>query len=646
MCGIAGIFNFNNNQTNQLDNVVKMTNRMSKRGPDDEGFVIVDIDSNIQQFYGNDTPENVKNHLNLINKYNNNINSILCLGHRRLSIIDLSATGHQPMIDNTSRYVIVFNGEIYNYLDIKRKLQSNGINFSSSSDTEVILKSYIYWGSECLKMFNGDFAFAIWDNLEKSIFCARDRLGIKPFYYILNDNNFIFASDIKSLIASGLYKPEANPTGLYLSMAFGIAPRPITAFKNIYSLKQSSYLKIYNNGKSKISEYWNIPLDIQNNNLSEQDALDLVEEKLTNSIKLRLVSDVPIGTLMSGGVDSSLMTAIASKNHSGIKAFTLGFEKNAKELDEVKEATDTALLYPIKHIINRVNPEDSIVDLIEWIEGYEEPFYSISVTHVISKIINQNDIKVVLNGLGGDELFSGYSYYKYHNFPNLTWASNIINSLNKYFPNSSKLNLLNSLSQSSPDRIHTALFMQNSDDNLQKIFNKNFIEKINTPDLVHDLYAKNLKFCDKMQAMNYMDLMNYVGNHFVHRIDQFSMAFSLEGRFPYLDHELIEASFTIPGKYKIKNNEQKYILRRVAEKYISNSSLKMSKKGFGLPLELWMKGPLKNLVLDSLNKLKGRDIIRPEIISEWYNLYCNDKINATKIWHLVSLELWHQKFID
>ncbi len=646
MCGIAGILNFNNVQNNQLEKVIRMTNSMSQRGPDDEGFVLVDSSGNIECLFGEDTSKEVRENLNLNSYKNNHSSSILCFGHRRLSIIDLSPMAHQPMIDDTGQFLIVFNGEVYNFAEIRNELILNGVKFKSNSDTEVILNSYIVWGSECLQKFNGDFAFAIWNNVEKSIFCARDRVGIKPFYYLLDNNQFIFASDIKTLISSGLYNPEPDPTGLYLSMAFGISPRPNTAFKDIKALPQSSYIKIFNDGKIESSTYWNIPLKAQLTNYSENDIKELVEEKLTKAIKLRLVSDVPIGTLLSGGVDSSLMTAIASKYHDGIKAFTLGFENEAVDMDEVKEASETALRYPIKHIISRVNPESALHDISEWVDGYEEPFYSIPVTHVISKVIKNHNVKVVLNGLGGDELFSGYSYYKYHRLPNISWAAKGIHFMQKLFPDHNKLNLLSNLSSKSPDRIHTSLFMQNSDRALGSLFSKEFVREINTPDIIHDLYAKDLKFVDNMQAMNFMDIKNYVGNHFVHRLDKFNMAFSIEGRFPYLDHEFIESTFSIPSKYKIKNKEQKYILRRVAEKYIAPASLNMTKKGFGLPLQIWMKGPLMSIVYDSLEKLKKRGIVNPNVIDTWYKSYLVGKIPASRIWHLVSLELWFQKFID
>jgi len=624
-----------------------MNEQMRNRGPDDEGYISVDCNGRITDYIGLDTPDAVRLNFPYSNLVSRSFDhkKILVMGHRRLSILDISPSGHQPMSCPRGRYSIVFNGEIYNFKEIRADLVKSGYSFKSTSDTEVILAAYAEWKEECLQRFNGDFAFAIWDNKDKSLFCARDRVGIKPFYYILDDEKLIFGSDIKTLIASGLYRPEPDPQGLYLAMAFGISPRPITAFKGITALEQAHWMRVDCNGRIKKERYWKIPVGIQDHKMQKGDAVDLLEEQLERSIRRRLVADVSVGTFMSGGIDSTTISALAAKQHPGIKAFTLGYQNDAPELDEVLQAEATARLHPMEHIVARVNQEESLCDLSAWVSGYEEPFYSLAANFVISKLVKENNVTVVLNGLGGDELFAGYSYHRYHRIPQLGWLNSVTRHA-KLIPNEKFSRALQMVGSKSPDRLHTLLFRQAGDRELRKLFSPSMQPRLETPDLLHHLYAKGVKFEDTLEAFSYMDLMNLIGNHHVHRIDQFTMAHSVEGRFPLLDHELVEAAFQIPSKLKISGNQQKYVLRKVAEKYIAKECLLMKKKGFGLPLAQWMQGSLKPLVEKSLAQLSQRPEVNGAVISNMYKDYQLNRIPPTRIWHLVALELWFQKFID
>lgn len=647
MCGIAGIFNFNGRVDSQLPHIVRMAKAMTHRGPDDEGFMAVAADGRVQHYLGEDSPAPVRARFANSRLITSALEerSMLTMAHRRLSILDVSAAGHQPMCDPTGRYWIVFNGEIYNFKDIRAELQSLGYRFQTSSDTEVILAAYSEWQEDCLKRFNGDFAFALWDSHQKSLFCARDRIGIKPFYYLLDEGRFIFGSDIKTLIASGLYRPEPDPQGLYLSMAFGIAPRPITAFKGIRALEQAHWMRLHANGQIQKERYWQIPIGIQERGMSEGDAVELIEEQLERAVSRRLVADVPVGTFMSGGVDSTTISAIAAQKHPGIKAFTLGYQGDAPELDEVPQAEATARMHPMQHIVKRVAPDESLKDLQTWIDGYEEPFYSLAPNHIISKVVKENGVTVVLNGLGGDELFAGYGYSRLH------WAPRIplLNMLTRYadkIPSRKMALALRLAGARSPDRMHTLMFRKATDEDLHRLLKSSLYPGQETPDLLHELYAKDLKFSDTLEAMSHMDLMNYVGNHHVHRVDQFTMAHSIEGRFPFLDHELIEAAFRVPSALKIRNGQQKFVLREVARKLIAPACLSMKKKGFGLPLTQWMRGPLKQLVNASLESLRKRPEVEPDTITAWHDQYQRGDLIPERIWHLVALELWFQTFID
>lgn len=648
MCGIAGILNFDGYVNQQLHHLDNMVNAMRHRGPDDSGMISVSNDYKVNTFFNEDTPQEVREYYPYAHHIQKGINysTFLSLGHRRLSILDVSPTGHQPMVDSDKRFWIVHNGEIYNFQDIRKKLERLGHYFRSNSDTEVIIASYKEWGENCLQHFNGDFAFAIWDHNEKCIFCARDRIGIKPFYYTIQNNQFIFASDIKTIIASGLYKPEPDCQGLYLAMAFGIAPRPMTAFKGIQALEQGHWMRVGLNGRIEKQQYWNVPVGTVQKNMKEQDAVELLNDKLLKAVRRRLIADVPVGTFMSGGIDSTTISAMASIEQPGIMALTLAYEEGVEYMDELEQAKATGRMYPMDHVVHRVDPSESLNDLITWIDGYEEPFHNLAPNHVISKLASQNGLKVILNGLGGDELFAGYGYYRIARYwPMLKALSPLIKRLAPSFGRRGK-RFAAAASAKSPDKLHTLLFQKSFDSDLHKLLNLPGILTIDSASFLQDLYAKGITFQDTVEAMNYMDLMNYIGNHHVHRVDQFTMAHSIEGRFPFLDHEVIEAAFRIPSSLKIQRQEQKYILRKVARNYIHSSCLNMKKKGFGLPLAQWMHGPLKTFVTQQLNALKEREIINSSYVDTMYNSYREGKMAPSRIWHLVALELWFQRFID
>jgi asparagine synthase (glutamine-hydrolysing) len=652
MCGIAGIINIRENEVQQARSLKSMTNRMVHRGPDDEGFLLIDKKGRCRSFLGDDTPVNDPACSSVPGYPQTHIKSAfgdlsqVALGHRRLSIIDLSPYGHQPMCTPDFRYWMVYNGEIYNFREITIELNGEGIKLFGNSDSEVLINAYAKWGERCLQKFNGMFAFAIWDNREKTLFCARDRIGIKPFYYTIQQGQFIFASDIKTIIASDLYRPEPDMEGLYLAMAFGMAPRPKTAFKGVVALDQAHWMRIHQDGRIEKEPYWSIPIGTQKHNMSEGEAIDLLEEQLTASVKRRLVADVPVGTFMSGGIDSTTISAIASELHPGIKAFTLAYENTSPELNEVPQAITTAHMHRMDHIVHCVDPIESLKDIESWIDGYEEPFYGLPPNYEISKLVKSNNVTVVLNGIGGDELFAGYGWYSHVN----TWRiARIIKPLIDIIPPFAGRHglRLKALSHTdTADRVHTTLFAQSNDDLLHELFTDPLVLDMNTPEILHDMYVGSLKFTDSVEAMSYMDLMNYIGNHHVHRSDQFTMAHSIEARFPFLDHTLVEAAFRIPTYLKKHGKIQKYVLRKVAEKYIAPECLSMKKKGFTLPLRQWMDGPLKPLVNEKLSMLGNRREIRRGVPTRWLREYEAGKRKFSLIWHLASLEMWFSAFID
>ncbi len=498
----------------------------------------------------------------------------------------------------------------------------------------------------CVHRLRGMFAFAIWDDIKKQLFCARDRVGIKPFYYTLQNNRFIFGSDIKTILASKLYQAEINIEGLYHCLSFGVAPRPLTCFKGIEALPQAHWMLIDQDGKCQQAPYWSVPIGTQDQSLSLNDSVDLIEEKLTQSVKRRLVSDVSVGTFMSGGIDSTLITAIAAKQHPGIKAFTLGYEGYADDYNEVPQAQATARMYPLEHIIKTIRAESLLEHIETNILNYEEPFYSLSPNFLISQLVKENDVTVVLNGLGGDELFAGYRHSKW---ANRRWWMKLaapffspLKNVKDVYARISDLRYA-----TTADKHYNVLFTIMSEHMKQKLMHGHPVNHLNSIEATSELYVKDSQaFTDNIEAMCYMDLMHYIGNHHVYRIDQFTMAFSLEGRFPFLDHEVIEAAFRIPSKHKIHRGEQKYVLKQLAKKYIAPECIAMKKKGFSLPMAHWIKNELNPYALSKLEALAQRDLFCKKTIWDIWDNFNKGTMDSRYVWQLVSVEAWLELFFN
>ncbi|AOW21777.1 asparagine synthase (glutamine-hydrolyzing) [Urechidicola croceus] len=630
MCGIAGIININT--TSPISShLVSMTKSMINRGPDDEGYLLFN-DTSIP-YSGDDTLYKNCDHINSTFSKS----SKLGFGFRQLKIIDLSNNSHQPMCDLDRKYWIVFNGEIYNFKEIRSELQSLGYTFFSDSDTEVVLNAYKKWGDKCLDKFNGMFAFAIFDKVKNEVFFARDRVGIKPLYYHINQDQILFGSTIKSIIDSKLYTPKINWKGLWQNFRFSIAQRPETCLENIVALEPAHYLKFNFDSKTFIKkQYWEIPINTQNFSLTEKQSVNLIEESLYNSIKYRLNADVEVGSFMSGGIDSTTISVIASKLNPNIKTMTLGFN-DFEDYNEVEQAIETAKLHNLNHKITYIHPTEIIQNINETTVAYEEPYHHLSANFILARIAKENNIKVVLNGLGGDELFGGYDVYKKLNlWENLKKNKKLIKSIPKIHP---KINKAHQLSNyKTIDEYYSHYYTTYKDSSLKKLFTDH---NYSTKNLISNNFnPKNLQFTDNFEAISFYNLKSYIGSHQMRTLDQFTMNFSIEGRLPLLDHKFIETAFKIPTKYKLKNNSQKYIFKEVAKKYISPSCLSMSKKGLRLPLEHWIKSDLYDLVYDNINQLKNRNIFNNSEV---------DKIvkgkDEMKIWQLVSTELWLNNYI-
>lgn len=649
MCGIAGIL-AHEEEPEILIRLAGMLSAMRHRGPDDEGMALFRRSSEaVESFGGEDTPPAVLESRTAyapqrVRPLQNVPDVLLALGHRRLSILDLSAAGHQPMATGDRRYWIVYNGEVYNYREIRSELQRTGESFQSHTDTEVILKSYRRWGADCLSRFNGMFAFAIWDNREKTLFCARDRIGIKPFYFLSTDRLFLFASDVKTIVASGLYRPEVELEGLYHALSFDCAPRPLTCFKDIRALTQAHWMTVTRTGTITQRRYWALPPH-ERAPKGGRDWRAELDAQLKASVQRRLLADVPVGTFMSGGIDSTTISALASKFHPGIRAFTLGFGAEGEHMNEVEEAKATARLHPMQHVLKIVDADETLSYLDEMVLCNEEPSCTPNPTHVMSKFVREHGVTVVLNGLGGDELFCGYGRERVATqWRRLRPWRPVLGLLPPVHESLKKRKRISALRDLTDCYVYAfSIFL---DDDKQRLF-RNIAGDFNSYDFFRERYP--LSGRDKEDPIDTMcacDLLNYIGNHQVYRTDQFTMWFSLEARFPFLDHELVELAFRMPSEMKVADGRGKYILRQVAGDYIAPACLDMEKKGFSLPVGQWIKGTLKPLVDERIAQLKKRDLFSPPVIEEIVRGYHARRRSVLQLWLLVSVEMWFQRFID
>lgn len=643
MCGIAGIISLKGNK-HLSKQILQMNNAIKHRGPDDEGYFLLDVNSNLKiSAIGDDSNLNASlpgSSTHIKDTLNNK--SSVAFSHRRLSIIDLSHHGHQPLQSSCGKYCLVYNGEIYNYKEIRRELTHKGYKFKSNTDTEVLIFSYLEWGVNCVDRFNGMFAFAIYDLEESKLLLFRDRIGIKPLYFYKDNEYLIFSSEIKAIIASGLVNITPDYEGLWHNLSFGVAPRPQTSFKNICALEQGSYAILDIHKSTFVKEkYWELETGRQNKTISLETAQKQLEEHLHKAIKYRLISDVTVSSFMSGGVDSTLITSIANKINPGISAFTLGFKTHSSDFDELLQAKETCRLNNINHIVKIVDPSNIIKDLDKIVELYEEPFYSLAPNYVISKLAKKSGVKVVLSGLGGDELLGGYNHFDHLKYWKMSRPFRFALKPLSEAVNMHKINKrVNDLFTSKNINLfYKSYYSVFNEDEKRLIYSNS--NNYNSDTVLDKYFQKDRKFNNDMERLSYLGVMSYIGNHHVYRMDKFTMNFGLESRFPMLDHNLVEFCFSIPSSFKIVNNKRKYLLRKIAKKHVPSSVLNMKKKGFRFPMDLWVKNELKDLCNDSISRLSNRDFVNKKTIHKLIS-----ELSPTQVWHLTMLELWFEKFID
>ena len=612
MCGITGfIFNRSISNQNAIEIIRKMNHQIIHRGPDDSGFWI-------------------------------NEDSDLILGHQRLSILELSNAGSQPMISSTGRYVISFNGEIYNHIALRKKL--NFYNWKGSSDTETILECIEEWGLDfTLKQLVGMFAIAIWDNISGDLFLCRDRLGEKPLYYGNKGNIFLFGSELNSLKAHPNFNAEIDQNSLQLYLRNGYVKAPNSIYKGIFKLMPGYYLKVNKRNYNEIEfcNYWNLDLIIREKNSFEfslNNAVNVLEELLLNSVENQSKADVPLGAFLSGGIDSSLIVALAqSISSTPLNTFTIG--SDIPSYNESEYAGRIAKHLGTNHNELIITSKDSL-DIIPNLKNiFDEPFADSSQipTYFVSKLA-KSKVKVALSGDGGDELFCGYSRYQNYNEK---WKK--INSipyplrkiLGNYLPNSKYKEVLFT---KNIDEFYS--FMNKQWKGIQLLNNPLLLGKINSEDQVLGSIENSL------ERMMYSDLVNYLPNDILTKVDRASMSVSLETRVPLLDHNIVEFAWGMPIDYKFYNGENKWPLKQILYKYVPKKLLERPKMGFSVPIENWLRGPLKDWAEDLISekRLISDNIFEYRIVRKIWNDHLSGiRDNSQAIWTILMFQDWNGK---
>lgn len=620
MCGIAGIIDFTN--TLQIDEHLlrKMSEPLKFRGPDQEGYTI-----------------------------NRTSSFTSGLAHKRLSIIDLSESGRQPMWNDNQTHVIVFNGEIYNYQALKAELIKENVNFNTSSDTEVILKAYAIWGIEkTLKAIEGMFAFTLVDLTDEKIFVARDRFGEKPLYYYSKRNVFAFSSDIRTFKSLDIsLNIDLHALGYFFSEMS--TPIEQSIYKEIKKLQPANYLEITKESFT-LKEYWNLNYKTKSS-LSLEETIEHTELLLEKAVQKTLVSDVPIGCFLSGGLDSSLVSLYAAKNYGQkLKTFSVGFEYES--FNELPYARKIAAQIGSEHNEIILNPNDlSIVE--DLLREYGEPFADSSAipTYYVSKFAG-GSVKVALGGDGGDEVFAGYRTYnqglrmqQWYNRRLLRFPLSFLNKLS----NANKIDYLLGVMQKEPTVLGSALYrnMGFSGNDLKRLFNDAAF--YNAPQVEHDrIIMKSLQETeDVFDTLLHASIKTRLPNDYLVKTDRATMYNSLELRTPFLDKSLIEFSSSIPYSFLMKNGENKYVTKKIAEKHFSKDLIYREKQGFGIPVGQWMQDVWK-IQFESV-VFAEQDLVplNYNYIREiWNEHLMHQKDHTHRLWTLYVFHVWiHKEYL-
>ena len=626
MCGITG---FVRNDGKPVDEALlaRMNEAIRHRGPDEDGFYV---------------------------------NGSVGLAMRRLAIIDLKG-GQQPIHNRDRTAWIVFNGEIYNYLELREKLEKLGHTFYTNSDTEAIVHAYDQYGSDCPKHLRGMFAFAIWNERDQELFLARDRVGKKPLLYSLINGQLIFASEFSALLLHPDVSREIEPEALDYYLSYMCIPAPLTAYRAIRKLEPGHWLR-WRKGEIQIERYWQ-PDFTKKLAIDEEEAGERTVEILRDAVRVRLMSEVPLGAFLSGGIDSSAVVALMSQESSErVKTFSIGFEE--QDFSELHHARRIAEHVGADHHEFIVRP-DAVEVLPTLVEHYGEPYADSSAvpTYYVAKETRQH-VTVALNGDGGDESFAGYERYiamgiteKYRRVPAFVRESLIKETVNliptsptKRSRVSSAKRMLDAVSQPRVNRYARWVSVFN-DETKQPLYSEFFREQTSqaNPTGLLETWFKRANGIGILDAMLLTDQMTYLPNDLLVKVDIATMAVSLEARSPFLDHHVIEFAASLPQHLKARRLTTKYLLKKVLRKLLPNENLNRRKMGFGVPIGHWFRGKMQPFLREVVlsDKALRRGLFKPEAVRQLVELHARgERDYSHQLWTLLMLELWFNRFID
>lgn len=618
MCGIAGILKLDQSTVAPADVLERMLQSIFHRGPDEDGRLV---------------------------------DGELAMGMRRLSIIDL-ADGQQPIFDESGRYAVVFNGEIYNYRELRQELLARGHTLKTHSDTEVIVHLYEESGPACLEQLRGMFGIAVWDKRERTLFIARDRMGIKPLYYTLKNETLIFGSEIKALLVHPDVNAALDLRGLSYFLSLKYVPAPGTLFENIHSLPPGHYL-MAKDGHIEIHRYWNISYAKDANPKSEAEYLEEATELIREAVKLRLRSDVPFGAFLSGGVDSSLIVALmAEQLDEPVKTFSVGFGDG----DELPYAKLVADRFGCDHHTLKITAADFIdhAETVLWHMDQPIADQATVATLMVAKLARQH-VKMVLTGEGGDELFAGYARYAGERFSPYTrwlpnWAGQLIRGGSRRLPGMRRGKIaVHALTTSNEAQRFANWFPMFNDETKRQVLTERMRDY---REGAGDIFAQHLAECDAREPLDrmlYVDSKLWLPDFLLLRGDKLTMANSLEARIPLLDHKLVEFAGRLPTQYKLHKGDRKYLLKRVAERMLPSEIITRKKQGFPIPIERWLRNEARPLMRDMLSQesLQRRGLFNPQYVEQLMQQHESGFAdNTTELWGLVSFEIWMRRLVD
>jgi asparagine synthase (glutamine-hydrolysing) len=645
MCGIAGIVGPDPEQL-----IGPMLESVEHRGRDDQGvWVSEPIDSNGRR---------------------------ACLGHRRLAIIDTSPGGHEPMFSADGRYVLTFNGEIYNYRELREQLRSLGHNFRTDSDAEVLLAAIAEWSWDALTRLNGMFAFAVWDNQERTLTLVRDHVGIKPLYYsfIPARNNspasFVFGSEIKAILATKLIKAELNPEALHQFLTFLWSPDPNTLFANVNTVPPAHFLQFHDD-EIKLTQWWDVSFDKIEEGKNEESWRERVLDTLDRVVKMEMVADVPLGSFLSGGIDSSGIVAMMERHSNGrrISTYTVGIESEDLRYDIIPDDVRWArrVNEQLQTDYHEIMLKPSVADLLpKLVHHMEEPPIDMAIPSYLVSRAARETLTVMLSGMGGDEVFAGYPRQMamkiasaFDPVPNLLRRP-LMKTVAGALPGGLPGRLTAPLRNAKKFARSAALDFEDrylgygtyfTNDAKRRLYSDEWRALTNEfdPYSTHRTYFARASKADPLNQLLYVDLKTFLPCLNLMTTDKTSMAANLEVRVPFLNREMIEMAARMPPRLKLRGLKRKYVLKRALESVLPHDVVWRKKAGFGAPIRSWLRGPLRPLISELLSELavKRRGIFRPNEVKrvldanfsgrEDYNLH---------VFQLLGLELWHRAFVD